>query len=34
MGQLHVGILGGITGKVGTVIGGSWSGKEYIRAQT
>ena len=33
MGQLNAGILSGITGKVGTIIGGSWRGKEYIRVK-
>ena len=28
------GILGNISGKVGTVTGGSWNGKSYIRANT
>ena len=32
MGQISKGILGGITGKVGTVVGASWRGIEYIRS--
>ncbi len=32
MGRLNMGILGGISGKVGTVVGGRWKGVEYIRS--
>lgn len=32
MAILNQGILGGISGRVGTVIGGSWKGIEYIRS--
>ena len=34
MGTISKGILGGFSGKVGTVIGGSWKGIEYMRSQT
>ena len=33
MGTISKGILGGFSGKVGTVIGGSWKGIEYMRSQ-
>ena len=33
MGYLNEGILGGITGKVGTVVGGTWRGIDYIRSK-
>lgn len=33
MGTIKQGILGGFSGKVGTVIGGSWKGIDYMRAQ-
>ncbi|HAH23619.1 MAG TPA: hypothetical protein DCL77_07665 [Prolixibacteraceae bacterium] len=32
MGTISKGILGGFSGKVGTVIGGSWKGIEYMRS--
>jgi hypothetical protein len=32
MARLHKGILGGFSGKVGNVVGGSWNGVEYIRS--
>ena len=32
MGKIKQGILGGFSGKVGTVIGGSWKGISYMRA--
>jgi hypothetical protein len=32
MGKLNKGILGGFSGTVGTVIGGSWKGISYIRS--
>lgn len=31
MALLQAGILGGISGKVGNVVGGSWKGKDWIR---
>ena len=31
MGKIAQGILGGLSGKVGNVIGGSWKGIDYIR---
>jgi hypothetical protein len=33
MGTISAGILGGFSGKVGAVIGGSWKGIEYIRSK-
>jgi hypothetical protein len=33
MGYLNEGILSGITGKVGTVVGGTWRGVDYIRSK-
>jgi hypothetical protein len=33
MGTIKQGILGGFSGKVGTVIGGSWKGIAYMRSQ-
>ncbi len=33
MAKLSQGILGGISGKVGTVVGGSWKGIDYIRSK-
>jgi hypothetical protein len=33
MGKINQGILGGFSGSVGPVIGGSWKGIEYIRAK-
>jgi flagellar basal body rod protein FlgB len=33
MGTILKGILGGFSGKVGTVIGGSWKGIDYMRAR-
>lgn len=33
MGTIKQGILGGFSGKVGTVIGGSWKGISYMRLQ-
>jgi uncharacterized protein DUF6266 len=33
MGTFNKGILGGFSGTVGTVIGGSWKGIEYMRSQ-
>src|SRR5690554_4934174 len=32
MGIIKNGILGGISGKVGTVVGSSWKGIQYLRA--
>ena len=32
MGVIKKGILGGVSGKVGTVIGGSWKGIDYLRS--
>ncbi len=34
MGTISKGILGGFSGTVGTVIGGSWKGIEYMRSQS
>jgi hypothetical protein len=31
MGKINQGILGGFSGKVGNVVGGSWKGIEYMR---
>src|SRR5690554_8159341 len=31
MGVISQGILGGVSGKVGNVVGGSWKGIDYIR---
>src|SRR5690348_4565658 len=33
MGTISKGILGGFSGTVGTVIGGSWKGIDYMRSQ-
>ncbi|MEO7263935.1 MAG: DUF6266 family protein [Ferruginibacter sp.] len=33
MGKISKGILGGFSGTVGTVIGGSWKGIDYMRSQ-
>ena len=33
MGTINKGILGGFSGKVGTVVGGSWKGIQYMRSQ-
>ncbi len=33
MGVIKRGILGGVSGKVGTVIGGTWKGIDYLRAR-
>lgn len=32
MGTIKKGILGGFSGKVGTVVGGSWKGISYMRS--
>jgi hypothetical protein len=32
MGRVKKGILGGFSGKVGTVVGGKWRGKEFMRS--
>jgi hypothetical protein len=32
MGRIQKGILGGVSGKVGTVIGSNWNGVEYLRS--
>src|SRR6476661_8098988 len=34
MGTISKGILGGFSGKVGTVVGGSWKGIEYMRSRS
>lgn len=34
MGTINKGILGGFSGKVGTVIGGSWKGIDYMRSKS
>ncbi|MDD4190768.1 MAG: DUF6266 family protein [Mangrovibacterium sp.] len=31
MGKISQGILGGVSGKVGNVVGGSWKGIDYLR---
>lgn len=31
MGKISQGILGGLSGKVGNVIGGNWKGIDYLR---
>jgi hypothetical protein len=31
MGTIKKGILGGVSGKVGNVVGGSWKGIDYLR---
>lgn len=33
MGSIKLGILGGFSGKVGTVIGGTWKGIDYMRSR-
>ncbi len=33
MGTIKQGILGGFSGKVGTVVGGSWKGISYMRGR-
>ena len=33
MGTISKGILGGFSGKVGTVIGGNWKGIDYMRSK-
>ena len=33
MGKIAQGILGGLSGKGGNVIGGSWKGIDYIRTK-
>jgi hypothetical protein len=32
MGTIRKGVLGGFSGKVGTVVGGSWKGISYMRS--
>ena len=32
MGKIKQGILGGFSGKVGTVVGGAWKGIDYMRS--
>lgn len=34
MGRISKGILGGFSGTVGTVVGGSWKGIDYMRSQS
>ena len=34
MGTIKQGILGGFSGKVGTVVGSSWKGISYMRGKT
>ncbi len=34
MGTISKGILGGFSGKVGTVVGGSWKGIDYMRSRS
>lgn len=34
MGTINKGILGGFSGKVGTVIGGTWKGIDYMRSRS
>ena len=31
MGKISQGILGGVSGKVGNVVGGSWKGIDYLK---
>ena len=31
MGKINQGILGGVSGQVGNVIGGTWKGIDYLR---
>ena len=31
MGKIKRGILGGVSGKVGSVVGASWKGVDYLR---
>ena len=33
-GTIQKGILGGFSGKVGTVVGGSWKGIDYMRCKS
>jgi len=33
MGKIEKGILGGFSGKVGTVVGGNWRGIDYMRSK-
>ena len=33
MGKINQGILGGFSGKVGNVIGGTWKGIDYMRVK-
>jgi len=33
MGRINKGILGGFSGKVGTVVGGNWKGIDYMRSK-
>jgi hypothetical protein len=33
MGKINQGILGGFSGKVGSVVGGSWKGISYMRGK-
>lgn len=33
MGKINQGILGGFSGKVGNVVGGSWKGIDYMRVK-
>jgi hypothetical protein len=32
MARINKGILGGVSGKVGNVVGGSWKGRDYLRS--
>src|SRR5665811_1743364 len=34
MGTINKGILGGFSGKVGTVVGGTWKGIDYMRIKS
>ena len=34
MGTINKGILGGFSGKVGNVVGGTWKGIDYMRSKS
>ena len=34
MGKISQGILGGVSGTVGNVVGGSWKGISYLRVKS
>lgn len=33
MATINQGVMGGFSGTVGTVVGGKWNGKDYMRAR-